>query len=117
MPTLFVSHASADDKWANALAQWLDANGFTDRFLDHEAILAGEKWAEKLRESAGACRLVICLISERARRALGYLVVDLGSLNSRTSAASAGQAPPTFSDSEMAYGLATTVMLSHLVSP
>ena len=43
---------------------WLHANGFTDIFVDHHGIAGGEKWREALRASAGACRVVVCLVTE-----------------------------------------------------
>jgi formylglycine-generating enzyme required for sulfatase activity len=64
MPVLFVSHSSKDDATASALETWLHINGFTEVFVDHHGIAGGENWSEVLRASAGACRLVVCLISE-----------------------------------------------------
>jgi hypothetical protein len=64
MPALFLSHASEDDKATNALEAWLRANGFTDIFVDHHSLVGGEKWWKALRASAGACRVVVCLVSE-----------------------------------------------------
>ncbi len=63
MAVLFISHASKDDVQASALEAWLNANGFTDLFVDHHSIAGGDKWAEALRASAGACRVVLCLVS------------------------------------------------------
>jgi formylglycine-generating enzyme required for sulfatase activity len=63
MPVLFISHSSKDDKDANALEAWLRANGFSDVFIDHEGIAGGEKWRDALRVSAGAYRVVLCLVS------------------------------------------------------
>ncbi len=51
MPTLFVSHASADDGMASTLETWLRAKGFSDLFIDHQSIVGGDKWAEALRAS------------------------------------------------------------------
>jgi formylglycine-generating enzyme required for sulfatase activity len=64
MPILFVSHASKDDRHADPLQAWLCANGFNDLFVDHHNIDAGDKWAEALQASAGACRVVLCLVTE-----------------------------------------------------
>src|SRR5277367_563727 len=61
---LFLSHASRDDAAALALEAWLRGRGFTDLFIDHSDIDAGEKWAQALRDAAGACRVVICLVTE-----------------------------------------------------
>ena len=63
MAVLFVSHSSLDDTIVTALAKWLRANGFTDIFVDHEGLAAGDKWRAELRASAGACRVVVCLVS------------------------------------------------------
>jgi hypothetical protein len=60
---LFVSHASKDDALASALEAWLNANGFTDIFVDHHSIPGGGKWREALRAESGACRVVLCLIT------------------------------------------------------
>ncbi len=63
MPVLFVSHSSKDDARASALEAWLTANGFNDIFIDHKSIAGGDKWGEALRASAGACRVVLCLVT------------------------------------------------------
>src|SRR5262245_14986719 len=64
MSVLFVSHFCQDDAGASVLERWLHVNGFTEVFVDHDSIAGGENWSEVLRASAGACRLVVCLISE-----------------------------------------------------
>src|SRR5262245_32307726 len=64
MAVLFVSHASKDDAHANALEAWLRASGFTDFFVDHHDIAAGGKWLVELRAAAGACLVVLCLVTE-----------------------------------------------------
>ena len=64
MAVLFVSHASRDDVTVNALEAWLRAKGFTDLFIDHSNIDAGENWAQELRAATGACRVVLCLVTE-----------------------------------------------------
>ena len=63
MPVLFLSHSSKDDALAGMLDTWLRANGFSDLFVDHQHIIGGAKWREELRASAGACRVVICLVT------------------------------------------------------
>jgi formylglycine-generating enzyme required for sulfatase activity len=63
MAVLFVSHSSQDDEVATALEAWLRANGFTDIFVDHHSLAGGDKWREELRKSAGACRVVVCLVT------------------------------------------------------
>jgi len=65
MSVLFLSHSSDDDAAATALETWLRGRGFTDIFVDHSAIAGGEKWAQALRGASGACRVVVCLVSER----------------------------------------------------
>jgi formylglycine-generating enzyme required for sulfatase activity len=60
---VFVSHSSRDDGLAGDLETWLNASGFTDLFVDHSSIAGGEAWADALRASAGACRVVICLVT------------------------------------------------------
>jgi hypothetical protein len=64
MPVLFVSHSSKDDTAVSGLEEWLKNNGFTDFFIDHNNIAGGDKWREALRASAGACRVIICLVSK-----------------------------------------------------
>jgi hypothetical protein len=64
MPVVFISHSSKDDAAVTALETWLHANGFTDTFVDHHGIAGGDKWREELRASAGACRVIICLVTE-----------------------------------------------------
>ena len=64
MPVLFVSHASKDDAAASALEAWLVRNGFTDIFIDHHSIPGGEAWRLALQRAAGACRVVLCLVTE-----------------------------------------------------
>jgi formylglycine-generating enzyme required for sulfatase activity len=65
MAVLFVSHSSKDAAATTALEAWLRANGFTDIFVDHSNIAGGEKWAQALRDASGACRVVVCLVTER----------------------------------------------------
>jgi TIR domain len=63
MPVLFVSHSSKDDAAASALEAWLRDSGFTDIFMDHATLAGGAKWREELRASAGACRVIVCLVT------------------------------------------------------
>jgi len=63
MAVLFLSHSSKDDALASALVVWLRANGFADLFVDHQHIIGGSKWRDELRASAGACRVVVCLVT------------------------------------------------------
>jgi formylglycine-generating enzyme required for sulfatase activity len=64
MPIVFVSRNSQDDAAVTALENWLHSNGFTGTFVDHHGIAGGDKWREELRASAGACRVIICLVTE-----------------------------------------------------
>lgn len=63
MATIFISHASRDDELATQLEQWLKSGGFSDLFIDHSSIRGGDKWADALRANAGACRVVLCLVT------------------------------------------------------
>ncbi|MEM6625104.1 MAG: SUMF1/EgtB/PvdO family nonheme iron enzyme [Pseudomonadota bacterium] len=63
MATIFISHSSRDDDLASRLEAWLRAEGFTDLFIDHSSISGGEAWADALRANAGACRVVLCLVT------------------------------------------------------
>ena len=63
MAVLFVSHASEDDASAATLESWLRDHGITDLFVDHQNIAGGGKWRDELRAAAGACRVVLCLVS------------------------------------------------------
>lgn len=64
MASIFISHSSNDDALASDVEAWLETNGFTDFFIDHSSIRTGENWADALRASAGACRVVVCLVTE-----------------------------------------------------
>lgn len=63
MATIFISHASRDDELASQLEAWLRRSGFSDLFIDHASISGGAAWADALRASAGACRVVLCLVT------------------------------------------------------
>ena len=65
MAVLFISHASKDDVSASALESWLHDHGISDLFIDHANIAGGSKWRDELRSAAGACRVVLCLVTER----------------------------------------------------
>ena len=65
MAAIFLSHSSRNDVLASALEAWLKANGFDDLFVDHDSIRAGDKWAEELRRAKGACRVVLCLVTQQ----------------------------------------------------
>ena len=66
MSRLFISHSSADNPAAFALAQWLTANNYGDYFLDTDSqrgLVPGERWMDQLRAAADKCEAVLCLIS------------------------------------------------------
>ncbi|MEL7542091.1 MAG: toll/interleukin-1 receptor domain-containing protein, partial [Pseudomonadota bacterium] len=66
MATIFISHAGADDALATDLENWLRLNGFDEVFVDHgqNGIRVGDKWQRALQSAVGACRVVICLVTE-----------------------------------------------------
>ena len=64
MAIVFLSHSSLDDRYVDHLAKWLDANGFSEVFIDHHDIAGGVKWGDALRRSAGSCRVIMCLITD-----------------------------------------------------
>ncbi len=80
MSLLFLSHSSIDNPAAQALADWLSAEGWTDLFLDldpERGIAAGERWERALHQAASRCDAVLFLISKHwlrsdwCRRELG----------------------------------------------
>jgi formylglycine-generating enzyme required for sulfatase activity len=99
MPALFISHSHKDDAATSALESWLLANGFTetDIFVDHVSIAGGAKWRDELRTSAGACRVVVCLVTAnwlvsnecfnefRAAWYMGKRIIPLFALSSKAS--------------------------------
>ncbi|MGF1508382.1 MAG: SUMF1/EgtB/PvdO family nonheme iron enzyme [Myxococcota bacterium] len=65
MAVVFISHATPDDGLASSLSEWMQAEGFGEPFVDQERIVGGSKWMDALRAAAGACRLMICLVTPR----------------------------------------------------
>jgi formylglycine-generating enzyme required for sulfatase activity len=63
MSVVFVSHSSRDEAPTRALERWLHDTGFDDVFVDHASIAAGDKWREALRQAAGSCRVVLCVVT------------------------------------------------------
>ena len=66
MSKIFLSHASPDSPTAQAVAEWLAANGWDDYFLDFSqdgGISPGERWQEALKKAADRCEAVIFFLS------------------------------------------------------
>jgi hypothetical protein len=63
---IFISHSSANNAHALALAQWLEDNGWGEYFLDitpSRGLSPGERWQEALKAAADRCEAVLFLIS------------------------------------------------------
>ena len=66
MSRVFISHSSANNAAALALASWLEANGWSDYFLDIDVsrgIAPGERWMAALAAAVDRCEAVIFLVS------------------------------------------------------
>ena len=66
MSRVFISHSSVNNAAALALASWLDANGWSDYFLDIDdarGIAPGERWMAALAGAVDCCEAVIFLVS------------------------------------------------------
>lgn len=66
MSRIFISHSSANNAAALALTSWLDAQGWSDYFLDIDAsrgITPGERWMAALAAAVDRCEAVIFLVS------------------------------------------------------
>ena len=66
MSKIFISHSSANNAAALALATYLQENGWTDYFLDvsaEQGLLPGERWQAALKSAADRCEAVVFLIS------------------------------------------------------
>lgn len=66
MSRVFISHSSADNAAALALASWLEANGWSDYFLDIDdtrGIAPGERWMAALAGAVNRCEAVLFLVS------------------------------------------------------
>ena len=71
MSRIFISHSSANNAAAQAIAQWLESNGWGDYFLDiasDRGLAPGERWQEALRLSAHRCEAIVFLISPAWRQ-------------------------------------------------
>jgi WD40 repeat protein len=62
--TIFISHSSRDNELTRSLQSWLTTNGFDDLFVDFSNIRGGDQWPEALRRAKGACRIVLCVVTE-----------------------------------------------------
>lgn len=66
MSRIFISHAGTDEADARAIQAWLDANGWSDSFLDldpQRGLLGGENWRSALRREVDRCEAVVCILS------------------------------------------------------
>lgn len=66
MSKIFLSHSSANNAHALALAQWLRECGWDDYFLDlapAQGLRPGERWQEALRKAAHRCEAIVLLLS------------------------------------------------------
>src|SRR6266403_2888663 len=66
MSRVFISHATANNAAALALANWLEANGWSDYFLDIDdtrGIAPGERWMAALAGAVDRCEAVLFLVS------------------------------------------------------
>jgi hypothetical protein len=66
MSRVFISHSSANNAEALALAHWLEGNGWSDYFLDiHDTrgIAPGERWMAALAGAVDRCEAVLFLVS------------------------------------------------------
>ncbi|MBV1707989.1 MAG: TIR domain-containing protein [Hyphomicrobiales bacterium] len=66
MSKIFISHSSADNIAAQAMADWLAENGWDEVFLDFDperGIAASQRWEQALHGAALRCEAVIFLIT------------------------------------------------------
>jgi uncharacterized protein (DUF2267 family) len=66
MSKLFISHSSANNAAALAIANWLTDAGWAEYFLDitpTRGLAPGERWQEALKTAADRCEAVLFLIS------------------------------------------------------
>ena len=66
MSFVFLSHASANNAQALALAQWLEGNGWADYFLDiseTRGLIPGSQWQNALKYASHRCEAVVFLVS------------------------------------------------------
>jgi tetratricopeptide (TPR) repeat protein len=66
MARVFISHSSADKRWATEVCEWLRADGH-DPFLDsdlREGIAVGEDWKQRLYHELRNVDAVLCIVSK-----------------------------------------------------
>ena len=66
MSFIFLSHSSANNAQALALAQWLEGNGWSDYFLDisdTRGLKPGSQWQGALKNASHRCEAVVFLVS------------------------------------------------------
>ena len=63
--TVFISHASADKKWADAMAQKFREAGL-NVWLDKDHIKGGEDWGEALRRAMDEVDAYVVIVSSKA---------------------------------------------------
>jgi predicted acylesterase/phospholipase RssA len=70
MSKIFISHSSANNAAALAVAHWLKENGWDDYFLDiapAQGLAPGERWQAALKKAADRCEVVLFIISSAWR--------------------------------------------------
>ncbi|MCB1477288.1 MAG: TIR domain-containing protein [Rhodobiaceae bacterium] len=66
MARIFISHSSANNAEALAIAKWLGEQGWDDVFLDidpQRGLIAGERWQNALKSAASRCEVVVFMLS------------------------------------------------------
>ena len=66
MARIFISHSSANNAEALAIAKWLGEQGWDDVFLDidpQRGLIAGERWQNALKSAASRCEVVVFILS------------------------------------------------------
>jgi predicted component of type VI protein secretion system len=63
--TVFLSYAREDTRWADWLARWLQARGWSV-WVDKESIRGGARWAGEIERAIGSSSLVLLLLSSNS---------------------------------------------------
>ncbi|MBL8156566.1 MAG: toll/interleukin-1 receptor domain-containing protein, partial [Anaerolineae bacterium] len=66
MPTVFISHASADDAPITRLHDALEDATKLDLWVDHRDLEAGDEWQAEIDAALRACPYVIVVLSQKA---------------------------------------------------